>query len=215
MNLRSVVLEGKMYNIISKEEYCARWQAYSIEPSLQASTAVEIKTEYGTYILPFRTKTDERPGIHHYGPIYTITFPTDENFEDYLIDDLEIIDFRNTNSMTDFLSKNEQVRDLESTILANSKNDILVIPITSGDSPAIKALKLAINAKQIDLNAYSSRFGDNFLNDKRILKSGSITLNKLVSICQKLDIEVEIMLRDMNEDVPNPMSIEIHEILTK
>ena len=116
--------------------------------------------------------------------------------------------------MKDFLSKNAQIRDMESTIL--SEIDSVFTPsIGENDSPEMKAFKEAIIMKHIDINKYAPRFGDNFLNDKRILKTGSITMNKLISMCQKLDIEVQLTLRDASDDVINPMSEEITTILTK
>ena len=94
--------------------------------------------------------------------------------------------------------------------------DSIFIPqINPNDSPEMSAFKEAIIAKKIDINKYASRFGDNFLNDKRILKTTSITMNKLISMCQKLDIEAELTLRDVQSDnIPNPMMKEITVILT-
>ena len=40
-------------------------------------------------------------------------------------------------------------------------------------------------------------------------------MNKLISMCQKLDIEVQLTLRDASDDVINPMSGEITTVLTK
>ena len=130
------------------------------------------------------------------------------------IPEKNIVDFNDISTMKDFLSKNAQIRDMESTIL--SEIDSVFTPsIGENDSPEMKAFKEAIIKKHIDINKYAPRFGDNFLNDKRILKTGSITMNKLISMCQKLDIEVQLTLRDASDDVINPMSEEITTILTK
>ena len=65
-----------------------------------------------------------------------------------------------------------------------------------------------------DINKYAPRFGENFLNDKRLFKTGSITMNKLISISKNLDIEAELILRDTSDDVPNKMGREVRVILT-
>ena len=76
------------------------------------------------------------------------------------------------------------------------------------------AFKQAIASKHMDINKYAPRFGDNYLNDKRILKTSSITMNKLVAMSERLDIEVELTLRNASDNVPNPMDKPITVILT-
>jgi hypothetical protein len=79
----------------------------------------------------------------------------------------------------------------------------------------MKAIKDAITSKSMDLNKYAPRFGDNFLNTKRLLKGDSITMNKLIEVSNALDIEAELILRNASTDIANPMANEIHMIITK
>ena len=77
----------------------------------------------------------------------------------------------------------------------------------------MKAVKEAINLKKVDKKQYESRF-DQFQNDIRLLKGKSITLGKMISICNNFDISAEITLRD-REGCANPMNSEIKINLTE
>lgn len=215
MNLKTTTLNGKIVDIISEDKYLQKQSMYQNNPQLYNSTAIEICDSGKDYILPLRGVSDTRPGVYPAGSIYFIRVPDDDKSKsEYSSENLNIVDFSDISTMKDFLSKNAQIRDMESTIL--SEIDSVFTPsIGENDSPEMKAFKEAIIKKHIDINKYAPRFGDNFLNDKRILKTGSITMNKLISMCQKLDIEVQLTLRDASDDVINPMSEEITTILTK
>lgn len=213
MDLKNATLDGKLVDIISEDEYIQKWRLYSENPSMQSTTAVEVTGPDGVdYVLPFRGKTDERPGIYADGCIYFLKYPEDQN-SSYVKDNLDIIDFADVKNVKDFLEKNAQIREMETNVLTDI-DSVFTPPITPQDTPEMKAFKEAIASKHMDINKYAPRFGDNFLNDKRILKTNSITMNKLVSMCKKLDIEAELTLRNSNPDVANPMSKEITVILT-
>jgi hypothetical protein len=78
----------------------------------------------------------------------------------------------------------------------------------------MKALKNAINLKQVDRKRYEDRF-DQYQNDMRLLRGSTITLSKLVSICAAFDISADLTLRDKAYDIPNPMNTEITVDLTE
>lgn len=214
MDLKTTTIDGKIVDIVSEQEYVNKWQMYAENPSLCASSAVEVQgTDGQTYVLPIRGKSDDRPGIYPDGCIYFTKFPTQESDSCYRADQLDIVDFSNIKTVEEFLSKNSQIREMESGVL--TEIDTVFVPqIGQNDSPEMKAFKEAITSKKMDINKYAPRFGDNFLNDKRILKTSSITMNKLVSMCKKLDIEAELTLRNTSPDVANPMQKEISVILT-
>jgi hypothetical protein len=86
--------------------------------------------------------------------------------------------------------------------------------VKDSDAPEMKLMKEAIYNKHIDLDKYEGRFGPNFTNDKRILQRSNITLSKIKTMCKALDIEAELVFRDSNKDVPNPIGKEIKIILT-
>lgn len=214
MNLRTTSVDGRVVDIITEKDFVDKWRMYADNPSLCASSAIEMQGKDGVdYVLPMRTKSDDRPGIYPDGSIYFVKFPDESNASDYRTDEREIVDFSNTTSVVDFLNKNSQIRNMESSVLT----DIEVVyepTINQNDTPEMRAFKEAIASKHIDINKYAPRFGDNFLNDKRILKTSSITLNKLVNMCKNFDIEAELTLRNSGNNVANPMPEEISVVLT-
>lgn len=214
MDLKTTTIDGRIVDIVSEQDYASRWQMYAENPSLCASSAVEVRgTDGVNYVLPIRGKSDDRPGIYPDGCIYFTRFPDQENASGYRADQLDIVDFGDIKTVEDFLSKNSQIREMETSVLTDI-DTVFVPQIGQNDSPEMKAFKEAITSKKMDINKYAPRFGDNFLNDKRILKTSSITMNKLVSMCKKLDIEAELTLRNTSPDVANPMQKEITVILT-
>lgn len=209
MDLKTTNIDGRIVDVISEDEYKAKWEAFD-NTQLTSSTAVEVAGVDGRqYILPFRGKNDDRPGIYQDGSIYFI-----KSSDEYATDNLDVIDFSDVSTVQDFMAKNQQIRTMETNILTDV-DSVFAPAVMQDDSPEMKAFKEAICSKHIDINKYAPRFGDNFLNDKRILKANSITLNKLVSMCDKLDIEAELSLRDTSPNVANPMGKEIRVILTR
>lgn len=216
MNTKTTILDGKLMDIISPEEYNAKKKIIEDNQTIANSTALEIH-KYDTnedYVLPLRGRLDDRPGVYDEGAVRFIRFPSEENKDEYLRDKLDIVDYTNTNDIKEFLKKNNQVRDMETITLTDIDN-VFKPPMLTDDTPEMRAFKMAVDAKHCDINKYAPRFGDNFLNDKRILKTSNITMNKLISISKNLDIEVELKLRDARPDVANPMGKEISVILTR
>lgn len=216
MNTKTTILDGKLMDIISPEEYNAKKKIIEDNQTIANSTALEIH-KYDTnedYVLPLRGRLDDRPGVYDEGAVRFIRFPSEENKDEYLRDKLDIVDYSNTNDIKEFLKKNNQVRDMETITLTDIDN-VFKPPMLTDDTPEMRAFKMAVDAKHCDINKYAPRFGDNFLNDKRILKTSNITMNKLISISKNLDIEVELKLRDARPDVANPMGKEISVILTR
>ena len=216
MNTKTTILDGKLMDIISSEEYNAKKKIIEDNQTIANSTALEIH-KYDTnenYVLPLRGRLDDRPGVYDEGAVRFIRFPSEENKDEYLRDKLDIVDYTNTNDIKEFLKKNNQVRDMETITLTDIDN-VFKPPMLTDDTPEMRAFKMAVDAKHCDINKYAPRFGDNFLNDKRILKTSNITMNKLISISKNLDIEVELKLRDARPDVANPMGKEISVILTR
>jgi len=213
MKPKTTAIDGKLVEIITDKEYAEKYKFYSDNPGILASTALEVEIDDKKYALPFRGKTSDAPGIIPDGAIYFVNLPENEK-ANYDEDNLEIVDYNDSKTIVDFLQRNEQIRKMESNILTDIDN-IFCPQIGPDDSPEIKAFKEAIASKKCDINKYAPRFGDNYCNDRRILKGNSITMNKLVSMSKKLDIEVELILRNANNgDVPNPMDKEISVILT-
>lgn len=161
--------------------------------------------EMNGMILPVKKTYDPTsPGFYimNSGKIGKFIYPSNEDKEDYSIKNA--IDFSDVSTMKDLINKQEEVKRMESEVLSNSDN--LFKPIVKeNDSPEMKAMKKAICLKNIDLDLYQDRFSDNFNNDKRLLKGSNITISKMKSICDKLDIKVTLTLSDATPNVPNPI----------
>lgn len=164
-------------------------------------TSVEINDT----ILPVKKVYDPTsPGFYIMasGKMGKIIYPNEEDRDEYSAKNA--IDFSNVQNMKDLINKQEEVKRMESEVLSNSDNLFKPIP-KDNDSPEMKALKQAICLKNIDIDVYADRFGDNFNNDKRLIKSNSITMSKMKSICDKLDMKVTLTITDANQSVPNPI----------
>lgn len=163
--------------------------------------------EMGDYVLPLRAKNDTRPGVYRGGNVLLIVKnPSQDEQSNYSKDN--IIDFGSACDMKELISRQNALREMERSIVTTVDN-IFCPQIRETDTPEMVALKRAVAAKGIDIDKYESRFGPNFNNDKRLFDKPSVTLTKLKSLCNALDISATLTLRDASEDVPNPMREEI------
>jgi hypothetical protein len=214
MDLRSTTIDGRLVNIISEEKYGSMHKVLIDNPQELATLSMDVTDKNGNqYILPFRGKSDDRPGIYTDGSLYFINFPKDSESSPYNVNNLDILDFSDVNNINDFLNKSSMVREMENSILSDP-DEIFTATINGNETPQMKVMKDAINLKRCDIDKYSLRAGPNHLNNKRILKGDDITIKKMVEICDYMDMEVELTIRDKNPDVANPMGKEVTRILT-
>ena len=159
--------------------------------------------ELDDYVLPLRAKNDTRPGVYRGGNVVLVVKkPNATEQAEYSKEN--IIDFGSASDMKDLISKQNALREMERSIVTTVDN-IFCPQIRETDAPEMVALKKAVAAKGIDIDKYESRFGANFNNDKRLFDKSSITLSKLKSMCNALDINATLILSDSSEEVPNPM----------
>lgn len=165
--------------------------------------------EVDDVILPVKTSYDPTtPGFYVTcgGKIGKIIKPSEEDKEAY--SSKNAIDFSDVKTMREIINKQEEVKRMEAEVLSNSDNLFKPVP-KENDSPEMKAMKEALCLKNIDIDAYADRFGENFNNDKRLLKGPSITISKMKSICNKLDMKCTLVITDASPNVPNPIGREI------
>lgn len=194
-NFKKAKINGRVTTVVTPNE------ALSNTIYQDKFTSVEIND----VILPVKKTYDPTsPGFYilESGCMGKIIYPSNEDKEEYSVKNA--IDFSNIQNMRELISKQEEVKKLESEVLSNSDNLFKPIP-KENDSPEMKALKEAICLKNIDIDLYADRFLDNFNNDKRLLKGSSITISKMKSICDKLDMKVTLTISDASETVPNPI----------
>lgn len=202
--MKKIEIDGRLYNITNMDDYTDHPDLY-----IPKFTAIERPNEC---VLPIKNRTtDTGAGIYYQPGAMVALVEKPENMADY--DPDKIIDFTNPKSIGEVFEKQQIIRDIQDEIMTTSDN-ILCLKIGENNTPEMKALKTAINLKRIDTKQYEDRF-DQFQNDMRLLKGNSITLGKLISISNALDISVDITLRDRDGNTPNPMNQTITLDLTE
>lgn len=191
--IKKCKIESKIYDLASYDEYAEHPENF------QSGYSAILE---GDTIYPVRGKTDTRPGLYNCGPAVQFVPPGTEDAETYSSEN--IIDFDNVKSLQDVMAKQDALRGAERTILTTIDN-LFITEINQDDSPEMKGLKEAINLKQIDIDKYAQRFGDNFNNDKRLLRKDSITMSKMKSMMNILDMKGTLIIEDKSDDVPNPI----------
>ena len=203
--MKKAEIERRLYTVVSMEEYTNNADLYNAK-----STAISI----GDMILPVRSPyTDNGPGVYYRseGKTCEVIKPARKHEKDYSIS--KIIDFDSAKDIGEVIEKNTLLRDLQSDLMVNGGDNIFYLTISPDDTPEMKALKTAINSKQVDKKVYEDRFSQ-FQNDMRLLKGNSITLSKLIGICDGFDISCIMTLRD-RDNAANPMGIEVTMDLTE
>ena len=199
--MRKATIQGKFYDVVSLEEY-------QNHPDLYCSsmTAVDISRVDGSnIILPYRSgnPSDDRPGIYKLEGLGDLMV-LPENEEEYKPTDM--VSFDHIQDIQEYTERCAHVRSMEcDTLTCTDPSKHYHPPISGKESPEMRGLKDAIMAKGIDIDQYADRFGDNFPNDKRQLKSDSITLFMLKRFCRCLDMKAELIIEDSNTGVPNPI----------
>lgn len=210
INVTKAAINGQVYDVISREEYAKNPEKYD-----NGSFALRsLKNE--NIILPIRNKYNENsnvPGVYLLDNIGAIDVTPDEKFEARYIPD-KFITLDNLDTIQDLITKGDAIKKLDEPFLTSPDN-ITYIPIKDTDQPEMKGLKMALNAKNIDLDKYAGRFGENFPNDKRQLKNSNATLKIIKRFCENCDMEAIITFKDKSTNVPNPMNTEISVSLTE
>lgn len=197
MSIRKAKICDALYDIIDYEEYIANKAVYS---TYVGRIAVDY---HDGYVYPLRTVTDIRPGCYNFGGVIMMKPPFGN--EAALYSAANIINFSDAKNLREVIEAQDKFNRAERSILT-SIDSITIPEIKDSDTPAMKALKEAILLKHIDLDKYDYRFGiENYPNDKRLLKRDSITLPKLVTYAEALDIALTLTLADKSADVPNPI----------
>lgn len=204
-------INGQTFDIIEYEEYRANFDAYYG----RSDVAIAVDYRGRDMMLPLRGAYNGStiPGVYNAGCIDFIVKPEEGFADKYIPDPSSVICLSNTDDIRELIMKEDSVKKLDEPFITTPDN-ITNIPINPNDQPEMVCLKKALNAKKIDIDKYAGRFGDNYPNDKRQLKSKGATLNIIKRYCKNCDMEALLILRDANPDVPNPMNTEICVSLT-
>lgn len=196
-------LGNKLYDVVTPQEYHAKADMF-----IDKSTAIELND----MILPIGNKLTVTP---HYRPqpgylFDQVVLPTEDNMEKY--SNQGVIDYDNISTLQQIMENSERLKNMEEDIMRNPENKF-ILNVSDSDKPMMVAVKKAVNAKGIDINQYEHRFGQ-FTNDVGMLKRGhDITAKKLVAICDALDMEADIVIRD-KADCINKMGTDVTVTIT-
>lgn len=214
ISVTRAAINGQTFDIVEYEKYRESFDSYFG----RGNVAIPFEQPDGrTMILPLKGKynpsTSLSPGVYNAGCVDFVVKPEESFVERYIPDPESIICMSNTDDIRELILKGDIVKKLDEPFITTPDN-ITNIPINQNDQPEMVCLKKALNAKKIDIDKYAARFGDNFPNDKRQLKSKSATLNIIKRYCANCDMEAILTLRDAGPNVPNPMNTEITVSLT-
>lgn len=211
VTVKRCVVNGQMYELMGYEDLVR----ISGRDDIPKNTAILEDYKGEKIVLPYRGTYSSRcytPGIYDAGIINIEIYPEDVDVSSYV--PRKIVELSNKERMKEILEKEDVIARLDEPWITSPDN-ITQFSITPEDRPEMVCLKTALNQKKIDIDRYSSRFGDNFPNDKRQLKNNGATLNIIKRFCKCMDMEAVLTLRDRNSNVPNPMGTEVTVSLTE
>lgn len=166
----------------------------------------------GDFVYPYKGSLKEssnKVGIYkREDGTYKFIKPMGKNkVRKYHKDNLYDVDL---NSIDTILNE-EGINDLDMDVILGETNDVFAPRISDEDNSLQRLIKLALQKKQIDIKNYLSRFRDagDLSNHKRaLLHHGKMSLEKFIKWCNVLDLDYEVILRDI-ENAPNPMGEDI------
>lgn len=200
-----VAMEGKLYKAYDYDVF----NQYRDELTNLPNVAVRFKKEDGIEVLPVRgpiSGSMTKPGVYYGNGVDIFSSPTtEEEKEEYYPKSGErYFDFSDVNSIQEYLDKAENLYEIRNQIL-ESPDNLTSAPIKPDDKPAMRCLKLAINAKHCDMDKYKDRFGPNYPNNKRKLTDTDVTLFQIVRYCECMDMAMDITIRDADGNIANPI----------
>jgi hypothetical protein len=196
MSVKKVNIDGNFYDVIS-------WDEYTANPSIYDKNNAIIGPD--GLIYPIRGKNDIRPGIYADDVMAVFREPT-SNRANY--SSSRVIDFSKPKNYAEVIEACAKLQEEERQVLTTI-NNVTIPEIDPDDNPEMVALKQGIIDKHIDLDSYAHRFGPNFNNDKRLLNRTTISMSKLKTYAENLDMRVFLTLEDASSDVPNPLGHKI------
>ena len=210
VSITKAAINGQVVDVVDYDEYSNHIDCYSGRNDV----AIPVDMRGREILLPIKGSYSSNvtlPGVYNAGCVDFLIYPDEAFVERYIPKDF--ISMSNTDDIKELIKNGDAARKLDEPFIT-SPDSITCIPIKETDQPEMKGLKMALNAKNIDIDKYAARFGDNYPNDKRQLKNSNATLKIIKRFCENCDMEAILTFRDKNPDVPNPMNTEITVSLT-
>ena len=210
VSITKAAINGQVVDVVDYDEYSNHIDCYNGRNDV----AIPVDMRGREILLPVKGTYSSNvtlPGVYNAGCVDFLIYPDEAFVERYMPKDF--ISMSNTDDIKELIKNGDAARKLDEPFIT-SPDSITCIPIKETDQPEMKGLKMALNAKNIDIDKYAARFGDNYPNDKRQLKNSNATLKIIKRFCENCDMEAILTFRDKNPNVPNPMNTEITVSLT-
>ncbi len=211
VSVTKAAVNGQVVDVVDYAEYAKHIDSYK----MRSDVAIPVDMNGREILLPIKGEYNSNatiPGVYNAGCVDFLIYPDEAFTERYIPKDF--ISMSNTDDIKELIKNGDAARKLDEPFIT-SPDSITNIPVKDTDQPEMKGLKMALNAKNIDIDKYAPRFGDNFPNDKRQLKNSNATLKIIKRFCENCDMEVTLTFKDKSPDVPNPMNTEITVSLTE
>lgn len=205
MSMKKAILNDKMYNLISKEEFFSKKDYYNSISSVAIEEEMIIDGERVIVGMPVTQSKNVTGAYSEEGSPLIFFTNKDENYDKYICQDSNVIDFSNINNMSQYYENCIKYNDAEREIITNTINQSKPV-IKEDDSPLLKITKQTICDKNIDMDKYADRF-EQYNNDKRLVSSSKkdITMKKASMMLDKLDVDTYVITTNKEGDIPNPM----------
>lgn len=202
MDFRKVRAGNSIYEVVNPQNFNPETYSYG-----------EVAIQHNGMVYPYENpKTYEGPVAQSIGNAVVMydhgQYGRQINYDPTQYSASNIINFNDAKSMSEIINASKSIRKLEDEILVTVDN-VYTPVVREGDTPEMSGLKQAIQAKQIDIDKYKPRFGDNYGNDRRLLEGPSITFPKLGKMMEIFDLKATLIIEDKSPDVPNPMNKKI------
>ncbi len=210
VTITKAAINGQVVDVVSYDDYVKNIDCYAG----RTDVAIPTKMKDKDILLPVKGDYSPNvtlPGVYNAGCVDFLVYPEEDFAERYAAKDF--ISMSSSDGIKELIKKGDAARKLDEPFIT-SPDCITNIPVKDTDQPEMRGLKMALNAKNIDIDKYAARFGDNYPNDKRQLKNSNATLKIIKRFCENCDMEALLIFKDKSADVPNPMNREIVVSLT-
>ena len=204
MAIKHAVIKNKLYEVYDASE--------NYVPEIMDNNYSAILMPDGI-VYPKVAKSSHAVGYYQQGPFLIFNKPKGEDKKNYSYNDIKHLDFSDAKSIKEVLDNKKKFEKLESSVL-ESPDKIFRPIIKQDDLPEMVGLKQAVTLKHIDKDKYAHRFGDNYNNDMRLFDKHTISMPKLKSMAENFDMDVYMVFKDKDKNVPNPMKKTIKVKLT-
>lgn len=156
ITVTKAAVNGQILDVVDYEEYVKHKEVY-LE---NKDSAIPYNHNGKDILLPIKGKytgNHINPGVYNAGVIDFLVLP-ETGFEEKYVPQDTIVMSNNTD-IKELIEAGDKAKKLDEPFIT-TPDSVTNIPIRDTDQPEMKCLKLALNAKHMDIDKYASRFGE-------------------------------------------------------